>query len=49
MVENEPAITDEEVQTESNCEECESIQNESSPSENNESVVEIDTTNYSLR
>lgn len=50
MVENEPAINDEETQVENNCEECESNQNESSPNENNEPVVaEIDTTNLPLR
>lgn len=48
MVENEPTINDEEVQTENNCEECENIQNESSPSEINE-PVEIDTSNLPLR
>lgn len=50
MVENEPTINDEEGHTENNCEECETIQNESSPCENNEPISrEIDITNLPVR
>lgn len=48
MVESEPLINDDEVQTESHCEECENAQNESSPSESS-ALVEVDISNLPLR